>query len=92
MGKTKLTPQKLAFADALARQGFTHEQIARELGGGISRSAITYALNQRKNPFPDAVKVVSAEIVERAAAAAQRAIARELRRIADEMDRGIPAP
>lgn len=91
MSKPKLTPEKVALADALAKQGWTHEQIAAHIGG-ITRSAVTYALNQRKNPFPDAVKVVSAEIVGRAAAAAQRAIARELRKIADEMERAAPLP
>jgi hypothetical protein len=84
MGKTKLTPEKLALADTLAKSEWTHDEIGKHLG--VNRATITYALNRRRNPFPKVVQIISAEIVERSISAAQRAIARELRKIASEMD------
>lgn len=76
--------QRLATWVALERAGWTHAEIADK--SRVSRSAVSAALAHTPNPFPDAVNVIAANIIERAVCKAHRAIAAELRVIAAELE------
>lgn len=88
MPRVVLTSEKVAVAVALLSQGWTHERIGKFLG--VERATISYAVTKRKTLLPGDADVFAAnlslKIVERTQAAAQRAIAVELRKMAAELE------
>jgi predicted transcriptional regulator len=89
----KITPERVALARVLADANWTHARIAGVFG--VTRGAITHALNDRKTLLPTEgntlAAAVVARVIERSHRAALRAVSAELRTLADEMDKEADA-
>ncbi len=87
MPKVKISAERLAMARSLEADQWTHGRIATLFS--VERSTVTNALRHRKTMLPSKTEQLAADMVEkitlRALRAASRAVAQELRQIADEM-------
>lgn len=88
MPRTKVTAEQLGVARVLETFGWSHMRIARVFA--VDQSTISYALRHRKTHLPTKPQDISSEILarvmDRIERATRRAVARELKAIAQELE------